>query len=104
MMEFLIAHGHPPESVQEYSWRKLELFHGIAQRRVQLERLQSQEELLRLVALANCVVTKKGAQKVEKELAAIRQQAENLIASKNPKGLIEGIAEKLMKSGIPRRR
>ncbi len=102
-MEFLIAHGHPPESVQEYSWGKLTLFHGAAQRRVQLERLQRQEELLRLVALAQGVVTKKGAQAVNKELEAIRQQSENLVASKNPKALIEGIAEKLMKSGIPRR-
>lgn len=103
MMEFLIAHGHPPESVQEYSWGKLTLFHGAAQRRVQLERLQRQEELLRLVALAQGVVTKKGAKAVNMELEAIRQQSENLVASKNPKALIEGIAEKLMKSGIPRR-
>lgn len=103
MFEFLIANGHDPESVKEYGWAKLNLMYEAAQRRVALSRLEERELLLSTTAMAQGATHKRGAKAINAELAAIRRERENLVASKDSRAQIEALADKLMRSGIPRR-
>ena len=74
-----------------------------AQRRVALNRLDERELLLSVTSIAQGATHKKGVQAINAELAAIRRERENLVASKDPRAQIEALADKLMRSGIPRR-
>lgn len=103
MFEFLVANGHPPESLQEYSWDKLVLYHEAAMKRVRLEVLDRQIDQLVLGATAAGSNYKKGAAEVNKMLTKMKEDRENLVATGRGKSLIDGLAAKLMKSGIPRK-
>lgn len=103
MFEFLIANGHPPESVEEYSWDKLKLYFEAAHNREALRRIDEQITFLQLASLATGSVYKKGAQSVRAELNQLDQHRKNLIASIEGKGQIDVLVARLMKSGVPRR-
>lgn len=103
MFEFLVAHGHPPASVEEYSWDKLKLYYEAASKRVELERVEATITHLQLASLGAGSVYKKGAAAVRTELNKLDAERKNLIASIEGKGQIDALVARLMKSGIPRR-
>lgn len=103
MFEFLVAHGHPPDSVAEYSWDKLKLYYESASKRVELERIENRITLLQMATLGAGSVYKKGAAAVRSELNKLDQERKNLIASIEGKSQIDALVARLMKSGIPRR-